>query len=73
MHRPRLLLEARRSELYQKMEVLENWHRKYERGKVSVEKFAAIKHEKFSRKSPTSLKETFQAGALARKQVIKIG
>ena len=38
------------------MEVLENWRRKYERGKVSVEKFAAIKHEKFSRKPPTSLK-----------------
>ena len=47
MHRPRLMLEARRTELYQKMEVPENWHRKYEQGKVSVDEFV-IKHEIFS-------------------------
>ena len=46
MQRPRLMLEARRTELYQEMEVPENWHRKYERGKVSVNKFT-IKHEMF--------------------------
>lgn len=46
MHRPRLMLEARRAELYQKMEVPENWHRKYEQGKVSVDEFV-IKHEIF--------------------------
>ena len=45
MHRPRLMLEARRTEYYQEMDVPENWHRKYERGKVSVNKFA-IKHDK---------------------------
>ena len=47
MQRPRLMLEARRTELYQKMEVPENWHRKYEQGKVSVDEFV-IKHEIFS-------------------------
>jgi len=57
MLRPRLMLEARRTELYQEMEVPENWHQKYGLGKVSVEKFAVIMHEKFSRKSPTSLKK----------------
>ena len=48
MHRPRLMLEARRIELYQEMEVPENWHRKFEQGKVSVEKFAAVKQQMFS-------------------------
>jgi len=52
MRRPRLLLEARRTELYQEMEVPENWHQKYEQGKVSVEKSAVIMHKKCSRKSP---------------------
>lgn len=47
MHRPRLMLEARRTELYRQMEVPENWHQKYEQGKVSVNEFA-IKHEMFS-------------------------
>ena len=54
MRRPRLLLEARRTELYQEMEVPENWHQKYEQGEVSVEKFAVIKYKKISRKSPKS-------------------
>jgi predicted metallo-beta-lactamase superfamily hydrolase len=47
MHRPRLMLEARRTELYRQMEVPENWHQQYEQGKVSVNEFA-IKHEMFS-------------------------
>ncbi|MEA2116319.1 MAG: hypothetical protein U9P36_13185 [Thermodesulfobacteriota bacterium] len=51
MHRTRLLLEARRTELYQKMEVPENWHREYEQGKVSVNDFV-IKHEIFYENPP---------------------
>jgi len=48
MHRPKLMLEARRTELYHEMEVAENWHQEYEQGKVSVEKFTVIGHEMFS-------------------------
>ena len=40
MHKPKRMLEARRTELYQEMAVPENWHRKYEQGKVSVDAFA---------------------------------
>ncbi len=48
MHRPKLMLEARRSELYQEMEVSKNWHHEYRQGKVSIEKFTFIGHEMFS-------------------------
>jgi predicted metallo-beta-lactamase superfamily hydrolase len=41
MHKPKLMLEAKRTELYQKMPVPEHWHRKYEQGKISVHEFAA--------------------------------
>ncbi len=34
MHRPRLMLEARRSALYQEMTVPENWHQQYEQGRI---------------------------------------
>jgi predicted metallo-beta-lactamase superfamily hydrolase len=36
MKRPRLLLEARRRQLYKDMPVPKNWHRDYTRGKVDV-------------------------------------
>ncbi len=39
MHKPKQMLEARRTELYQEIPVPENWHRQYERGKVSVNEF----------------------------------
>jgi uncharacterized protein len=41
MNKPRLLLEAQRTSLYQKIPVPENWHQDYEKGKVQVEKFTA--------------------------------
>ncbi len=41
MNKPRLLLEARRTVLYQKMPVPENWHQEYQAGKVSIEEFNA--------------------------------
>lgn len=34
MNTPRLLLEARRTSLYQKIPVAENWHQDYEKGKI---------------------------------------
>ncbi len=37
MNKPRLLLEARRTSLYQKMPVPENWHEDYEKGKIQIE------------------------------------
>ena len=40
--------EARRTELYQEMEVSENRHQKYEQGKVSVEGFTLNRYEMFS-------------------------
>ncbi len=40
MHKPKQMLEARRTELYQEMAVPENWHRNYEQGKVSIDAFA---------------------------------
>jgi hypothetical protein len=46
MHIPGLMLQTRRTELYQEMEVSENRHSKYERGKMAVEEFSAIKHKK---------------------------
>ena len=36
MKKPRLLLEARRRELYREMPVPENWHRDYEAGEISI-------------------------------------
>lgn len=39
MKKPRLLLEARRRQLYKDMPVPKNWHRDYERGKVDVEHY----------------------------------
>ncbi len=39
MKRPRLLLEARRRQLYKDMPVPENWHRDYARGKVDVDSY----------------------------------
>ncbi len=39
MNKPRLLLEARRTILYQEMPVPENWHQDYQEGKVMIEKF----------------------------------
>jgi len=42
MGRPRLLLEARRSQLYQKMPVPENWHQDYLQGKASIEKYVGV-------------------------------
>lgn len=39
MNKPRLLLEARRTSLYQKIPVPENWHQDYEQGKIQIEKF----------------------------------
>ena len=39
MNKPRLLLEARRTSLYQKRPVPENWHQDYEKGEIQVEKF----------------------------------
>lgn len=41
MNKPRLLLEARRTSLYQKIPVPENWHQDYEKGKIQIEKFTA--------------------------------
>ena len=35
MNKPRLLLEARRTELYQETPVAENWHENYEKGRFS--------------------------------------
>ena len=40
MNKPRLLLEARRKELYQKMPVPKNWHQNYEDGRIPMEKVA---------------------------------
>lgn len=39
MNKPRVLLEARRMSLYQKIPVPENWHQDYEKGKIQIEKF----------------------------------
>ncbi len=41
MNKPRLLLEARRTNLYQEIPVPENWHQDYEKGKIQIEKFTA--------------------------------
>ena len=41
MNKPRLLLEARRTNLYQEIPVPENWHQDYENGKIQIEKFTA--------------------------------
>ncbi len=35
MNKPRLLLEARRTELYKEFPVAENWHENYEKGRIS--------------------------------------
>jgi len=37
--KPRLLLEARRRQLYKEMPVPKNWHRDYTQGKVDVEPY----------------------------------
>jgi predicted metallo-beta-lactamase superfamily hydrolase len=42
MGKPRLLLEARRPYLYQKMPVPENWHQDYFQGKVGIEKYVGV-------------------------------
>ncbi|MEA1991030.1 MAG: hypothetical protein U9N58_02375 [Thermodesulfobacteriota bacterium] len=42
MGKPRLLLEARRSQLYQKMPVPENWHQDYFQGKAGIEKYGTF-------------------------------
>ena len=39
MNKPRLLLEAWRTSLYQKIPVPEDWHQDYEKGKIQIEKF----------------------------------
>lgn len=39
MHKPKQMLEARRTDLYKEMPVVENRHRKYGQGKVSVNTF----------------------------------
>ncbi|MEA2082532.1 MAG: MBL fold metallo-hydrolase [Elusimicrobiota bacterium] len=39
MKKPRMLLEARRTELYKKMPIPEGWHKDYTRGKVSTEPY----------------------------------
>ena len=36
MNKPRLLFEAGRSDLYEKMSVPENWHQDYEKGKIRI-------------------------------------
>ncbi len=36
MNKPRLLFEARRTSLYQKIQVPENWHQDYEKGKIQI-------------------------------------
>jgi len=41
MNKPRLLLEARRTNLYQEIPVPDNWHQDYEKGKIQIEKFTA--------------------------------
>ena len=41
MNKPRLLLEARRTSLYQNIPVPENWHQDYEKGKIQIETLTA--------------------------------
>lgn len=43
MHRPRLLLEAERRDLYRKMPVPDEWHEDYARGKVAADNYTAQK------------------------------
>ncbi len=39
MHRPRMLLEANRSKLYEKIPVPENWHKKYAAGNITTSEY----------------------------------
>jgi predicted metallo-beta-lactamase superfamily hydrolase len=39
MGKPRLLLEAKRSYLYQKLPIMENWHQDYSQGNIDIEAY----------------------------------
>lgn len=46
--RPRMLLEARRQELYEKMPVPEGWHEAYANGKVNTESYWNLAKERYA-------------------------
>ena len=49
MEKPRMLLEARRRYLYEKMPVPEGWHSAYARGKVGTNAYKTLPPGLFQR------------------------